>query len=313
MPRGFRQIRGQVYVLLLQSSYRQLFLALLGELQERFGIETHAYCPMDNHYHLLLHTPKGQLRRGRRHLNGLYTQHFNRCEQRDGALFRERYKAILVEADTSLLQVSRYMHRNPLEAGLIETLDAYRWSSYAAYIGAVTPEPWLQCDRVLAMAGGCPKQYRVFVEQTGEQEVDRFYTRPYLKAILGGDAFVAQATQDIDACHVEVADARRLQVPPTVAQIVSAVATSYGVKPQVLTSGCRPHGELTTARNLAMRLCQVHSGLTLSEIAEVFQLGHYTSASTAIGQVRRGLQHDASLREQLAAIERCLVTCNSNT
>lgn len=104
----------------LQPTHRQLFLALLGERQERFGIETHAYCLMDNHYHLLLHTPKGQLSRGMRHLNGLYTQGMNRSVQRDGALVRGRYTAILVEADTSLLHVSRSMHSNPLEAGVTE-------------------------------------------------------------------------------------------------------------------------------------------------------------------------------------------------
>lgn len=71
----------------LQPSHRLLFLALLGELRERFSIETHAYCLMDNHYHLLLHTPRGQLSRGMRHLNGLYTLRFNRCDQRDGRLF----------------------------------------------------------------------------------------------------------------------------------------------------------------------------------------------------------------------------------
>ena len=297
----------------LQPAHNQLFLVLLGELYERFGIETHVYCLMDTHYHLLLHTPKGQLSRGMRHLNGLYTQRFNRSEQRDGALFRGRYKAILVEAETYLLQVSRYIHRNPLEAGVTELLDRYPWSSYPSYVGAVTPEPWLQCHHVLAMAGGNPGRYRTFVEQSGEQEVDTFYNRQHLKAILGGETFIAQTTQDINARHVELADARRLQTPPTVDQIVGAVATSYSVKPQVLTGRGRPHGELTTARNVAMWLCQVRIGLTLNELAEVFQLGHYTSVSTAISQVKRSLQSDARLRERLADIQRCLDACNSNT
>jgi REP element-mobilizing transposase RayT len=297
----------------LQPAHQQLFLALLGELLERFGIETHAYCLMDNHYHLLLHTPKGQLNRGMRHLNGLYTQRFNRREQRDGALFRGRYKAILVEADAYLLQVSRYIHRNPLEAGFTEPLERYRWSSYAAYVQCVCPEPWLQCHHVLAMAGESPQQYGAFVQQAGDREVDAFYDRRHLKPILGGAAFRAQATQGLDVRHLELADARRLQVPPTVARIIGAVATSYHVKPQVLTDGCRPQGELTTARNVAMWLCQVQRGLTLTEIAEVFRLGHYTSVSTAIGQVKRSVQSDAGLRQRLTDIQRCLDAGHSNT
>ncbi|MDH3604639.1 MAG: hypothetical protein OEU26_33960 [Candidatus Tectomicrobia bacterium] len=81
---------------------------------------------MDNHYPLLLHTPKGQLSRGMRHLNGPCTQRLNGREQRDGALFRGRYKAILVEANTYLLQVSRYIHRNPLEAGFFKEPPAFQ-------------------------------------------------------------------------------------------------------------------------------------------------------------------------------------------
>jgi hypothetical protein len=268
---------------------------------------------MDNHYHLLLHTPRGQLSRGMRHLNGLYTQRFNRREQHDGALFRGRYKAILVEADPYLLHVSRYIHRNPLEAGFTAPLERYRWSSYAAYVQCVCPEPWLQRHHVLAMAGGSPEQYGAFVKQAGDREVDAFYKRRRLKPILGGAAFMAQATQGLDVGHMELADARRLHVPPTVAQIVGAVAASYHVKSQVLTDGGRPQGELTTARNVAMWLCQVHGRLTLSEIAEAFHLGHYTSVSTAIGQVKRGWQSDAGLRERLTDIQRCLDACSSNT
>jgi REP element-mobilizing transposase RayT len=300
-------------VIYLQPAHRQLFLALLGELLERFGIETHAYCLMDNHYHLLLHTPKGQLSRGMRHLNGLYTQRFNRREQRDGALFRGRYKAILVEADSYLLHVSRYIHRNPLEAGFTEPLERYRWSSYAAYVGYVCPEPWLQRHHVLAMAGGSPEQYAAFVKQASDRDVDAFYDRQRLKPILGGETFMVQVTQDLDTRHMELADARRLPVPPTVAQIVDAVAASYHVKSQVLTDGGRPQGELTTARNVAMWLCQVHGGLTLSEMAEAFRLGHYTSVSTAIGQVKRRVQSDARLRERLTDIQQCLDVYKSNT
>lgn len=81
------------------DTYRQLFLALLGEITQTFGVEVHAYCLMDNHYHLLLHTPRANLSAAMRHLQRLYTQRHNRMEQTDGPLFRGRFKAILVDAD----------------------------------------------------------------------------------------------------------------------------------------------------------------------------------------------------------------------
>jgi len=297
----------------LNPSHRQLFLTLLGEIDERFGVETHAYCLMDNHYHLLLHTPKGQLSRAMRHLNGLYTQRFNRCEQRDGALFRGRYKAILVEADAYLLQVSRYIHRNPLEAGLPTPLSRYPWSSFPAYVGTRAPEPWLHCRQVLAMVGGSARRYRAFVEQVGEHDVDAFYEQQRRKPILGSEAFIEQATQGLDACHAELADVRRLRVPCTIDAIVSAVATSYGVQAQMLTGERRPHGDLMTARNLAMWLCQIRCGLTLNDIAEVFQLGHYTSVSTAIGGIKQRLPNDVGLRDRLADVQCRLDLCKSKT
>ena len=89
---------------------------------------------MGNHYHLLLRTPEANLQRIMRHLNGLYTQFFNRSERKDGPLFRGRYKAILVDAQSYWLQLSRYIHRNPLEAKLCKSLRQYQWSSYRAYI-----------------------------------------------------------------------------------------------------------------------------------------------------------------------------------
>ena len=98
---------------------RLAFLALLGEVSEMFAVEVHVFCLMGNHYHLLLHTPRGNLGGAMRHLNGVYTQRHNRAAGRDGPLFRGRYKAILLDADAWLLQVSRYVHRNPLEARLV--------------------------------------------------------------------------------------------------------------------------------------------------------------------------------------------------
>jgi REP element-mobilizing transposase RayT len=88
----------------------KLFLDLLSDTYQRFNLETHAYCLMPNHYHLLVRTPLANLSRCMRHIDGLYTQKFNRIGKRDGALFRGRYKAILIDADSYLLQLSRYIH-----------------------------------------------------------------------------------------------------------------------------------------------------------------------------------------------------------
>ena len=98
-------------------------------------LKVSAYCLMSNHYHLLVQTPEGNLSRCMRHLNGVYTQRFNRKYDRDGQLFRGRYKAVLVEEDSYLLELLRYIHRNPLEAGMVQDLEGWPpWSSHRGYL-----------------------------------------------------------------------------------------------------------------------------------------------------------------------------------
>ncbi|MCU7893352.1 MAG: transposase [Candidatus Thiodiazotropha sp. (ex Ustalcina ferruginea)] len=119
------------------EQYYQAFLKTLCDVKQRFHCVIHAYCLMGNHYHLLLQTPNANLSRIMRHINGVYTQRYNRLGITDGPLFRGRYKTILVDSDAYLLQLSRYIHRNPIDMRnpMVSCLEAYTWSSYLAYIG----------------------------------------------------------------------------------------------------------------------------------------------------------------------------------
>jgi REP element-mobilizing transposase RayT len=116
------------------DDYYSAFLQTLEEAHQRYRIQILCYCLMGNHYHLLLKTPEANLGRAMRHINGLYTQRYNRLRKIDGPLFRGRYKAILVEEDSYQLQLSRYIHRNPIEAGVVNHLESYAWSSYPYYV-----------------------------------------------------------------------------------------------------------------------------------------------------------------------------------
>jgi len=125
MNRGLSH--GKVFV---QDRDREQFFTLVGELSRLWGLKVHAYCLMDTHYHLLLQTPKGELSRAMRHLDGIYTLKFNRFHGRDGPLFRGRYKAILIDAEEYFLAVARYIHHNPVDAGIVRDISQYRWSSH---------------------------------------------------------------------------------------------------------------------------------------------------------------------------------------
>ncbi len=156
---------------------RKAFLGLLGEVCRRFEWTIHSWCLMTNHYHLLLHTPRGNLSDALRHLNGLYTQRHNRQRRTDGPLFRGCFKAILIDVDNYLAHLSRYIHLNPLLAHLPEKMFDAQWSSYPAYLGRVTPPAWLHLEPTLELfgPGNARRAYQKFLESGLDGELRVFY------------------------------------------------------------------------------------------------------------------------------------------
>lgn len=148
---------------------RQLFLDTLAAVVSRYSWICHAYCLMANHYHLLVETPKANLSLGMRQLNGIYTQAFNRRHRRVGHLFQGRFKAILVEKESYLLELCRYIVLNPVRVkGNLKT-GSWKWSSYRATAGLAPAPGFLQTDWVLGQFGKkraqAQKRYREFVKE----------------------------------------------------------------------------------------------------------------------------------------------------
>ena len=125
---------------------RLAFLTVLGQALARFDAQCLAYCLMDNHYHLVLHTRQANLSRLMRHLNGVFTQAFNRRHKKTGHVLQGRFKAILVDRDAYLLEVCRYVERNPVAARLVRQPHQWVWSSYRAHVGMEATLPWLDTD-----------------------------------------------------------------------------------------------------------------------------------------------------------------------
>ena len=126
-----------------------LFLDVLAEVCDRFNWVIHAWCLMTNHYHLVVETPDGNLSAGMRQLNGVYTLRFNRCYGRVGHLFQGRYKAILVDKSSYLLELSRYVVLNPVRAQMVDSPGDWVWSSYRYTLGEIESPNWLATDAML--------------------------------------------------------------------------------------------------------------------------------------------------------------------
>lgn len=151
---------------------RDYFLRCLDEACGKHGVEVHAYCLMGNHYHLLLRSRTGRLAAAMQSLSGHYTQATNHHLGRDGPLFRGRYQSVLITTTAQLLMVSRYVHRNPVAAGLARRPEDWRWSSALAFLGETRP-PWLHIAETLALfdgQGSPEQQYREFM-QNSESDV----------------------------------------------------------------------------------------------------------------------------------------------
>ena len=270
---------------------REKFLFYLASAFERYGAAIHCWCLMGNHYHLLLETPGGNLPQIMRHINGAYTTYFNIKRQRSGHLFQGRYKAFLVEADSYALELSRYIHLNPVRAGLAGRPESYAWSSYHSYIGNVPTPGWLNERMILGKLTpdetAARTRYRRFVEDRLGGEDESPLREAIGGAILGGSAFVERITHD----HVktrgqkeDVPALRLLATHPTVEQIIEGAKEKLG----------RDEG---VARRVGLYLSHELSGLSLRELGEAFGM-----RGTAICEASRRMRKRIAVDPNFAAI-----------
>jgi putative transposase len=242
---------------------RELFFQTLAHVVSRYSWVCHAYCLMANHYHLLVETPKANLSIGMRQLNGIFTQSFNRRHRRVGHLFQGRFKAILVEKESYLLELCRYIVLNPVRVKGRTSPAAWKWSSYRPTAGLVAVPEFLSTDWLLEQFGQnrrvAQKRYREFVR-------DGIANRPWdaLKGqiYLGSDKFIERHSAE-DKQINEIPRAQLRAIKPTLERIFakdgdSGIAQAY-----------REHG---------YRLHEIAAHLGV----------HYATVSRKLKQIERG-------------------------
>lgn len=242
------------------------FLRVLCSVVKRYHFLLHTYCLMNNHYHLLIETPEANLSKGMRQLNGLYTQRFNKRHKRVGHLFQGRYKAILVDKDNYLLELSRYIALNPIRAKIVKDLKDYKWSSYQATIGH-KGIPCLTTDWLLSQFGNKQKasgQYQAFV-------LSEIKAESPLKAIkgqlfLGQDNFIDEIKHLIRGKEKlkEITREQRYVTRPPLNEIFKDKKS----KEEAMYEACLKYG------------------YTLKDIAEYIGV-HYTTVSKVIKRIEQ--------------------------
>ncbi|MCH8106576.1 MAG: transposase [Proteobacteria bacterium] len=242
---------------------RENYLSILNRVCETYNWVCHAYCLMSNHYHLLIETPDANLCRGMRQLNGVYTQSFNRAHRRVGHVFQGRYKAILAEKESYLLELSRYIVLNPVRAGMVSTAGDWPWSSYRATAGQIEGIACLKTQWLLAVfdrqKSRAIKRYQQFVsEGIGQPSL---WSEIRRQVYLGSEAFLEKMQAFInDGKDLSEVPSSQCRPPP----VSLAVYTSAGKN-----------------RNTAIYNAYLSGGYTLKEIGDYYGL-HYSTVSGII-------------------------------
>lgn len=251
------------------------FLEALCSIVNRYNWILNAYCLMSNHYHLLIETPEGNLSKGMRQLNGVYTQHFNRKHNRVGHVLQGRYKAILVDKDNYLLELCRYVVLNPVRAGLVKNPKEWRWSSYKETLGYSKGIPCLTTDWILLQFGNKRKEslirYREFVHAGLKEESPWKEVKGQL--FLGEDNFIEKFKKIIgDKEYLkEIPKVQRYATRPSLEKIFKNKRKSKRLEDKLVYKA------------------HIRYGYTLKEIAEYHGV-HYATISRAVNRISREIE-----------------------
>jgi putative transposase len=286
---------------------REKFLSYLESAHERYGGIIHVYCLMENHYHLLLETPQGNLSEILHHINGAYTTYFNVKRQRSGHLFQGRYRAILVEKDAYCQELSRYIHLNPLRGGMVKDLIRYPWTSYPYYIGLKEKPFWLETGYILEYFGQekrwAQKKYKGYVEEAAGVEMKDPLGAVFASTFLGSQEFIQQVRQSTRI--IEDSDTRNitgltaLKERPTLEEIKRIVGDVVGARDSLFKKFC-------------IHISHRYGGFSLREIGRFYDMKE-SAVSQASGRFRQRIMEEPSLRKLLRQIVAKLDLSNVET
>jgi putative transposase len=279
----------------INSGDRNNFLSCLKSAHQRYGAVIHAFCLMNNHYHLFLETPKGNLSQIMQHINGAYTNYFNIRHKRIGHLFQGRYKAILVEADSYAGELSRYIHLNPVRAGIVDMPEKFSWSSYNCYVGKKKKLNWLTTDFILCYFGNgilqARKRYQEFVNARINVKYDSPLEQTVASTILGSDHFIELIKDkylDLKKRDRNLPALKKLTRNPGIDEAFKEVGSLFNSKPSL-------------TKKITIYLFHQYSDRPLKEIGTFFGIGE-SAVSDASKRFDAILKKNGTLQKKIELI-----------
>ncbi|MFO7983949.1 MAG: transposase [Desulfuromonadales bacterium] len=283
---------------------RSRFCFLLQEGTIRFGYRIHAFCLMTNHVHLVVQVNQTPLSRIMQNLGFRYTQYFNRRQKKTGHLFQGRYKALLIDAESYLLELVRYIHLNPVRAGVVEQPDAYAWSAHRAYLG-LENLPLLTTDWVYVQFGQdadeSRRRYEQFVtEGLRENFRPEFHRGSFEGRALGDDKFIEEALTRAE---------ETINRHPSIESIIAAVCSVYRISTAEIASRSRAR-KVSEARGVVALLVRETEGLALAGLGKCLKQD-LSSLSQAARRVDQRLREDSGLQGRIEAAKNNIPICQA--
>jgi len=280
---------------------RNLFLCTISEFSERFDIDVFAYVLMDNHYHLLVRTRNANLKKAMHWFGTTYTQRFNRRHFRSGHLFQGRYKSMIVQNNAYMLQLSCYIHRNPLRAGIVKRLADYPWSSYLAYAYDRKVPPWLSTDLILSQfeKQHRHKQYRQKVQKYAKEE-KRLWEDLRHGIFLGSKRFVEKIRKDYLPSETAPGIPQQTQMAKKLdpIRVLRSAQRVLECDIQRFVQAGRVSGTDKDNRDILIYLLWKTGSLSNNEIGQLFGVS-YSAVSHVVRSLKSRMQEDQKLEAKL--------------
>lgn len=285
---------------------KEKFLEVLERTKERYGYLIHAYTLMDNHYHLLIETPKANISRIMQNINTSYTVYINKKYRRSGHLFQGRFKAIIVDKDEYLITLSRYIHLNPVRAKIVQRPEDYKWTSYKAFIGnganalVDTPDTLSYFSKEKKKA---KKAYRRFVEREIREEENPF-KEVEAGMLLGGKKLKAKIQKLLDKIKTdeELPQIKRFKEKVPIDKIIEVCCKHYGIYQEELFK----RGKGKYERQMAIYLSKILSGKKNIEVGNYFGIKG-PAISGIMKAVEERLKQDQNIKKEAEYLKGMLI------
>lgn len=285
---------------------REMFLEILKRTRERYGYLLHAYALMDNHYHLLIETPKANISQIMQNINTSYTVYINKKYRRSGHLFQGRFKGIIVDKDEYLVTLSRYIHLNPVRAKIVQRPEDYRWASYRSYIDKAKSPSVNITDTLSCFSNSMSKAvnaYKAFVEAGIGGEENPFKDME-AGIILGNKRFKTKVMKFLGKtkAHEELPQIKRLIEQVPVDRVIKTCCSFYGKNEEDLLK----RGKDKRERQIAIYLSKILSGKKNVEVGSFFGIKG-PAVSGIIKAIEGRLNEEKKLKKEIESLKERLI------